>query len=235
MAHSDPLAGIELRPATAAQQIATMIRERILSGELEPGAALTEARLVSAFSVSRHTVREVIRMLVNQGIVTQHAFRGATVTQLTVKDVRDIFRVRRLIELPAIDAGAQATPEQLQLLAVALDALDTASREDNWWDLAEADLAFHKALAGLLGSERVARMYEQLQSELRLCLLIVDRHGRERPDSLVAEQSPQGMVDEHREIFDLIRSGKRRLAKQRLTETLDLAERYLVSVYTESS
>lgn len=226
----DPLAGAA-PPTTAAQQIAAVIRERILSGKLASGDPLTEARLVRAFGVSRHTVREVIRILSGQGIVTQHPFRGATVTSLTAEDIHDIYRIRRLVELPAIDESRHASAEQLASLEAALDALQAASEDDDFLAMAEADLAFHRGLASLLGSERAQRVYDQLQTELRLCLLIVDRAGREEPDSLVGEHDRHGMVAEHREILELIKAGDRRTAKKRLRETLDLGERYLTSQY----
>ena len=80
---------------TLPEQIAERIFERIASGEYAPGARIREATLAVQFDVSRAPVREALRILENDSVVRILPNRGAHVTQLSVKEVSDIFEIRR--------------------------------------------------------------------------------------------------------------------------------------------
>src|SRR3990170_4985376 len=92
------LAPLRIKRASTAEQVAEMLREMILSGELQHSGALREVALAQRVGVSRNTMREAIRVLAREGLVTHHLHRGALVTRLTASDVEDLFRVRRTVE-----------------------------------------------------------------------------------------------------------------------------------------
>lgn len=119
------------------------LRERILSGELAPGQPLQEVRLAAQLGMSRNTLRAALLSLASEGIVQHEPNRGASVVQLGVEDARDIYRVRRLVEVAA-SGNAASTP-----LAARheLSGLEHAAQLGSLDRLVHADLVFHRRLA----------------------------------------------------------------------------------------
>ena len=72
----------------------------ILDGRLVPGTHLRETQVARSLGVSRNTLREALRSLAEHGLVTHHPHRGVVVTDLTVDDVADLFRLRLVLERP---------------------------------------------------------------------------------------------------------------------------------------
>jgi DNA-binding GntR family transcriptional regulator len=186
----------------------------ILRGELAPGTPLREVPLAESIGISRNTVREAVRVLARQGLVTHTMHRGAVVTRLTEDDVGDLYRVRRALETQAIDASAGAPPDALAGLDDAVEDLERAAALRDWDRMVDADWSFHERLVGFLGSRRLNAFFETIQAELRLCLSILDREDDD-PDDLVAE---------HRELRDLLRSGERERCRELLCARLDDSE-----------
>jgi len=224
----DSIQGLEIKRASAVDQVAGAVREMILRGELLPGTPLREIQMAESIGISRNTVRDAVRALAREGLVTHTMHRGAIVARLTERDVVDVFRVRERIETQAIEASGSATPEQLAELEETVRRLERAANADDWEQVVEADCLFHRRLVGFLGSPRLDRFYDNIQGELRLCLSIVDR----------ANDDPRELIGEHRELYDLIAGGERARCSARLTEHLHLAKERLcrlVRIWDESS
>src|SRR5438105_3602126 len=88
---------------TVVERAAGVIRDSIFEGRFAPGTALPESALARALEVSRNTVREAFRMLMGEHLLTYEPHRGVAVRSLTADDVRDIYRLRRMHEVTAID------------------------------------------------------------------------------------------------------------------------------------
>jgi len=213
----DPTQGLEIKRASAVDQVAGAVREMILRGDLGPGTPLREVQMAESLGISRNTIRDAVRALAREGLVTHTMHRGATVTRLTERDVVDVLRVRARIETQAIDASEAATPEQLAGLEDAVNQLERAANADDWDQVVDADCLFHRRLVGILGSPRLDRFYDTIQGELRLCLSIADR----------VNDDPRELIEEHRELLDLIVSGERARCSALLTGHLKVAEERL--------
>jgi DNA-binding GntR family transcriptional regulator len=211
----EQLPSVQIERTSTAAQVAEALRGLILGGELAPGTSLTEVKLATAFGTSRNTIREALQTLVWEGLATQSAQRPAVVTRLSTEDVRDIFRVRRTVELTAIDASARATPEQLEALRATVERIATLASGD-LTALVEADVRFHRALVALIGSPRLDRMFGQLASEMRLCMAVTDHPAAFPQEEIVAE---------HRELYELIAAGERARCRKLLLHHLDESER----------
>ncbi len=109
----DPLQGLEIKRASAVDQVVDALREMILRGELAPGTPLREIQMAESIGISRNTVRDAVRALAREGLVTHTMHRGAMVTRLAESDVIDVFRVRARIETQAIAASESATADQI--------------------------------------------------------------------------------------------------------------------------
>lgn len=209
--------GLQIRRSSTSEQVADAMRAMILRGELTPGTPLREVPLAESIGISRNTVREAVRVLARQGLVTHSMHRGAVVTQLSEQDVADLYRVRRALETQAIAASAGATPEQLAELDTAVQDLERAAADSDWDRMVDADWSFHEALVRFLGSRRLNVFFETIQAELRLCLSILDR----------ADDDPDDLVEEHRELRDLLLAGARDRCSELLCARLEDSERRL--------
>ena len=171
---SDALSGLSIHRVSTADQVASLMRERILRGELKPGTSLREVAIAATIGVSRNTLREALRILIQEGLVRHTVHRGITVTQLSAESASDIYRVRRLLEAAAVERSRPSRP-RLDVLAAAVDRLEKAAAEHDWPTLVEADMEFHCALVSLLGSERLDAFFRNMLAELRMGLVAVDR------------------------------------------------------------
>lgn len=89
--------GAVRRPASLPEQIAEQVSQRILVGELQAGDRIQEQELSESFGVSRGPIREALRILEKDGVVRIMPNRGAHVTALSVKEVREIFEIREVL------------------------------------------------------------------------------------------------------------------------------------------
>jgi DNA-binding GntR family transcriptional regulator len=191
-------------------QITDALEGEILAGSLKPGERLREAKLAEAFSVSRNSVREALRVLERKGLVRHVPHRGAEVIKLTDEDVDDLFRVRVVLErqgLASIDSAEART-----LLIEDVEGIEAAAREGDAAALLEHDLAFHRLLVQQIGSRRFNELYVTLQRELRLALLQLDSF-----DPTMAQ------VAEHREIVEAVQAGQVEKADKLLRQHLEIA------------
>ena len=222
---SDALGSIQIKRSSTAQQLAEALRERILNGEIAQGEPLREASLASSIGVSRNTMREAIRVLAREGIVTSQMHHGAVVTTLTPSDVRDIFRVRRVLELDALDAALGAEPEQLARLASAVEQLGEATGRSDWGAIVDADQLFHERLVELLDSPRLNRFFGAIQAEIRLCISIVDRSSADTSE----------LATEHQDLLELILSRDLGRCKEIMAGHLAEAEETLIAVMPDGA
>src|SRR5690554_6400421 len=110
-------AGYKLPTLTLREQIAAQISDDIIKGLLPAGAPLNEQHLANSFEVSRGPIRDAIRILEREGMVTIYARRGAVVTNLTVEEVKEVFEIRAgLFEIVARKIADNYTDEFLAVL-----------------------------------------------------------------------------------------------------------------------
>jgi DNA-binding GntR family transcriptional regulator len=221
------LEALSITRTSTAERVADALRRMILDGGIESGTRLREDPLARSLGVSRNTVREAITLLVHQGLVTRHQHRGAVVVQLDAGDVADIYRTRMLLEVSAIRGSAQATNEQLARVREAVDALAQAATSHDSQQIVARDLDFHRAVAGLLGSKRLEGLFDLIQGELHLCLVILSAVDREYDD-------PTPLVAEHRAIYDGIMAGRRTEAARLMEEHLRVNAARLLEILSSS-
>jgi DNA-binding GntR family transcriptional regulator len=205
---------------------AVALRRRILAGEVSPGRPLREVSLAAELGVSRNTLREILLVLASEGLVQHVPHHGARVVQLGVRDARDIYLVRKVIESAAIERGASRPLEVAEYLSAAIDRLEGAAAAHDLDRLVEADLGFHRSLASVLESDRLARVFNTIETQLRLAFSIVAFADREY-------EQPEPLVEEHRRLQELIIAGDVGRAKNALYEHLAKYETRLISVLRE--
>ena len=146
--------------ASVVDQVHAALREQILSGELERGSRLPQETLAAEFGVSRTPLREALRRLAAEGLVTLQPNYGATVSQLDFGDMRDAWTARLVIEPPAARMGAERRSEaELDRMQAAIDHQravgDPAASLD-------ANRDFHLALVAASGNPHLIHLAELL-------------------------------------------------------------------------
>ncbi|MFI6425714.1 GntR family transcriptional regulator [Promicromonospora sp. NPDC050880] len=159
-----------------AERSADAIRELIVSGRLAPGQRLSEQAVSETLDVSRNTLREAFRILVHEGLLVRRPNAGVAVARPTFADVVDIYRVRRLIEVPVLAAGDPAHPGA-RTMRDAVDAALAARLGGDWRDIAAANMRFHAGIVALAGSPRLDRVHANLSAELRLSFGLLGDNG----------------------------------------------------------
>jgi DNA-binding GntR family transcriptional regulator len=177
---SGPFDGVSVERISTAERVAAAVRDLILRGTLEPGTALREAEICASLGVSRNTLREGMRILGEEGLVTHSAHRGVTVTTLTEGDVRDIFEARRTLELRGAELCYSASTERLEALRSASETRDRAVDEQDWTTAFDADMQFHAVIVSLIGSARLDHFFLGVLRELRLAYYLRDGFETER-------------------------------------------------------
>lgn len=203
----------------AVDQVTTLLRDKILSGELAAGSALRESRLAPLVGVSRNTVREACRSLVAEGLVVHHPHRGFAVAALSAEDVDDVYALRRRLELAAVREAFEAMGERLPRLREHVHDLREVALGGRYREAIEADLRFHAELVSTLGSRRLVDAFRQACDELRPLLATLDR----------AERDPEALVAEHEELIGLIAAGDRGGLARRLKRHLEETRQRMVA------
>lgn len=195
---------------SSASKVAGEIRWRIVSGALHPGQRLTEEHLRKEIGVSRSTLREGFRTLVQERLVIHHLSRGFFVRELTREDLVDIYCVRKVVECNAVKQIHTLRIHQLQMLSSAVVNGEEAVKNESWQEAARASLEFHQTVVDLAGSPRLSELNTRTLVEFRLSYVFME-------DPL-AFHVP--FIARHAGIGQLIQRGQRGSAANALEEYL---------------
>jgi DNA-binding GntR family transcriptional regulator len=180
------------------EQVVTLVRDAILGFRLEPGQRLVERELVEQLGVSRATVREVLRQLAAEGLVTVVPQRGAIVTALSADDAADLYEMRASLEALAVQRFVQrATPAQVADLRAAVEEIERTADGAEPQDQLRAKDLFYEVLFTGSGSEPLQQTLAGLQARVRLL----------RATSLSAPGRPQEAAAELAAVVDAVEAG----------------------------
>jgi len=117
-----------LSPRALYEEVAERLRQRIFRRELPPGSWIDELRIAEEYGISRTPLREALKVLAAEGLVTMKVRRGAYVTEVSAKDLADVYHLLGLLESDAAAAlAARIAPAQLQELQDIHDELEAAT------------------------------------------------------------------------------------------------------------
>jgi phosphonate utilization transcriptional regulator len=183
------------------------LERMILSGELAPGAKLTEMALAARLGVSRGPLREAFRMLEEAGLVRTEKNRGVFVRDLPVAEAVEIFDLRAAMEeLVGRRLAEHITPAQLKEVRGLVDQMEHAVKTKDAPAYHLLNLGFHDRLVELAGNGKLTAIYRKLIKELSLFRRLNLADGGLLPVS----------ASEHRQIVKAIASGDPQAAGQAL-------------------
>ena len=210
---------------SVADQVATVLRQKILTGELRPGTSLQDLPLASSLGVSRNTLREALRILSLEGLLERNLHRGVAVAQLALADIQEIYQLRRMLEIPAVLRAKTPKPDVLREMRVALDEYDKALRAREWVRAVSSDLQFHSLLIRFYDNKRLEVFYGKVIGELRMGMVLVDR----------GHDNPAGLIPTHRKIYQLLSGGKLKECANLLARHLRDSESRLTRLVAKST
>lgn len=144
------------------------LKDAIVSGKLQPGERLLEAKLAASLKVEAFAVREVLRKLEAQGYVTFQPDNQAIVSKPTHEEIEDHYAIAGVLEgLAARLAVERARPEELEHLTQLHHALKEASQKRDLMRYFNANNKFHRAIADIARNERLYRLIDQLRQDIQ--------------------------------------------------------------------
>jgi DNA-binding GntR family transcriptional regulator len=162
------LGSIELQ--TRRELIHARLREAISSGSLAPGTHLAEVELSDALGVSRGTLREALRQLQQEGLLTADARGRLSVRVVSEQEVEEIFAVRHALESLAVELIC-AREDRAAVTAILRAALDTLrTTEGDFTKQLDADLAFHERLCALSGNATLLHSWQHVSGLARAAI-----------------------------------------------------------------
>lgn len=183
-----------LSPRALYEEVAELLRQRIFKREMEPGAWIDELKLAQAYGISRTPLREALKVLAAEGLVTMKVRRGAYVTEVSTTDMADVYHLLSLLESDAAGVVAQKASDaeltDLKNLHAELEtaALPGVSNADQFFAINER---FHMRLLEIANN----RWRDQMVVDLRKVMKL-NRHN-----SLLKSGRMQESLNEHRALM----------------------------------
>ena len=174
------------------EDVADRLREQIFSKQLPPGSWLDEQNLADQYGISRTPMREAIKVLASEGLITIKMRRGAYVTEVVRRDLEQIFTILSLLEGQAAkEAATKASEAELNLLDHLHHRLETAAADRDMEQFFEINVKFHELIQEIAGNRWMNGVIADLRKVLKL----------HRRDSLTSTGRLQNSLVEHREIL----------------------------------
>ncbi|MEV0995980.1 GntR family transcriptional regulator [Nonomuraea sp. NPDC050202] len=184
------------RPPTAQQFVLGELRRAITTGRLRPGTPIRQDALAEELQVSRVPLREALKTLEGEGLVTYKPHKGYCVAMLSLDDLREVYRIRELLEEEAVRAAvARLTDDDLHRIEAAQEEVERAAAAGDVAAMATANRTFHMTLFDCAGMPRLARLIRTLwdTTDAYRSMYYGDAGNRER------------VVKEHRAALDALR------------------------------
>jgi DNA-binding GntR family transcriptional regulator len=201
------MSAVSLAPRALYEEVAELLRQRIFRRELEPGSWIDEVKLAQEYGISRTPLREALKVLAAEGLVTMKVRRGAYVTEVSEQDLAEVYHLLALLESDAAGVVAtRATDAELDELQALHDQLERATRKrDTFFQINER---FHMRLLEVAGN----RWRNQMVADLRKVMKL-NRHN-----SLLKSGRIEESLAEHRAVMQALRARDASGAVERMRE-----------------
>lgn len=195
------------------------LRQAILTGELKPGERLMEIHLANRLGVSRTPIREAIRKLELEGLVTMIPRRGAEVAQITEKSMTDVLEVRRALDaLCAELACDRITEEELGSLKRACINFENSVKTKDVKKIAQADVELHNIIVEATGNQRLIQLVNNLSEQMY----------RYRFEYIKDISQHERLVEEHRIIYEGIVNKNKETASEAAKTHIDNQKKAII-------
>ena len=219
---------VPLQRVSTVDAVVIALRQEVFDGHLPLGQVLREGALCDRFGVSRHSLRMALSALAHEGVLRHEPNRGVFVRTLTEAEIADCFRMRRLLELQAVETICGDKPALMGARRAVEQMVQSTQQRSPWTAVREFDVAFHSALVDALGSRHMTNAYQSLLVELRLCFLV--EGFKDKDQAHVAQ--------DHLDLLEALDSGNLAHATRLLSEHMTTSEQDAIAAlrsYTDLS
>lgn len=201
---------LTLSPRALYEEVAEWLRQRIFKGNLEPGSWIDELKIAQELGISRTPLREALKVLAAEGLVTMKLRRGAYVTEVSKDDLADVYHLLSLLECDAAALVAEkATPPEMAELEQLHQALEVAGKDETHTDeFFAVNERIHMRLLEIANN----RWRNQIVADLRKVMKL-NRHNSLLKRGRIAES-----LAEHRALMAALQARNPRLTQQRMRE-----------------
>ena len=201
------MSAVSLTPRALYEQVAEQLRQRIFRRELEPGSWIDEVKLAQEYGISRTPLREALKVLAAEGLVTIKVRRGAYVTEVSERDLAEVYHLLALLESDAAAVVAEhATDAELKELQKLHRELGQAVRDrERFFALNER---FHMRLLEIAGN----RWRNQMVADLRKVMKLNRQH------SLLKSGRIQESLNEHAAVVEALAARDAEAARGRMQQ-----------------
>lgn len=200
------------------ERVAEILRRQIAAGRILPGTKLPEVRTTQVLGVSRHTLRSAFQLLAAEGLVERHPNRGVFVHSPAAQDIRETYRVRRVVEIGAVRQGAFDGGALAELEAI-VSAARAAVVAGDVPAVAQSNQQFHRLIIAEVGSEQLSTFMEQILARMRLVF-----HSMRDDHTFHTNY-----VERNARLVELLRAQDREAAERYLEDYFDTAENQLLN------
>lgn len=190
------------------------IRDMVLEGRIASGQRITVRPISEQLGLSPTPVNAALALLAREGVLVAKLYRGFFVPELTVGDMREIYEVRRGLDLVAVQRACDSQ-DHADIAAILAEYCDRQERSLQKGDIngyRMEDLAFHSSLWKLSGNERLSHIGENMLDQMRLGNAVSARQPGRGPESL----------EEHRRVVQAIAQGNAEGGEQAVKDHLQL-------------
>lgn len=211
---------------TLREKIANSIREAIIKGSLKPGERIAEPDLAEKFGISRTPLREAFRQLESEGFLTTIPRRGAVVSSLTEKDVKEFYEIKSLLEGYAASlATEKITDKDLKKMISINSQLEKLSEDGDVKGFFKIHNDFHDVFWKAAGNEK---LYDLLNN-------VMQQFQRFRIASLILPGRMGISVTQHKQIIEAFQDKNHELARQLVMENAKIGGEVLIKELSKSS
>jgi len=188
---------------TLVDKIAGILKERILSGDLQPASKLSELSVADEFRVSRVPVREALQRLEEMGFVRRTRL-GREVNEFGIEEFRELYEVKNIVEAYGVMKGSQlVTDADIKYLQNCLDQMDEYMEPFDLNNIRKWNARFHDRMVNCSNHRKIIEIYKLKVTQVRWA----------SPLSLGFQDRPQQSIKEHREIFNAFINGEGQRAR----------------------
>lgn len=212
------------KKSLGSMEVYRFLKDKLINLEFRPGHLLSESELVSQFNLSRTPVRSALSRMERDGLVEILPRKGALVKFLSMKDIKEIFEIRKALEGAVVGLAAN-NPDSEGLNRFEefyLRALNDPDKDVE--KISSLGMKFHEFFVINAGNERIRKILDDLRAQLSICrVFFLNQDSNVQPSRSIES------IREHLSIIEAIRKGDGELAEKRMKEHLAKAESFTFS------
>lgn len=192
-------------------ELVPLVRDMIIGGELQPGDKIPEQALCERFGVSRTPLREALKVLAAEGLITLSLNRGSAVARITAKEVDELFPIMGALEaLAGETACARMTRKELARLQQLHDEMVEAYERGDWGPYIRLNRVIHEALVEIADNEALTSLYNNLMVRIHSVRYVAKKSAERWKEA----------VEDHERLMEALRARNGPLVAEILREHL---------------